>query len=392
MANVAPPAPSPSSSGVHPSAVARHYNPADSDLKPATRQAVVESCNCFMISANRYVKTEVWAHLRPSLSEFLGFSPPELDERAIRTIAAKEMKSVAEKERDKEIARAQQQIEKARKMCDFVAGRVGEFVGRGEDFVEDQGHLPVDLKQKLKLAAGQLVAGNAVSKATRVLVLSDADVAEVDRVSDLAAQKTESLTAVIRHCVRAADAAARGYFTNSYLDNLNFENPAAEPRNVEELKKDLRKFRQGRISRYARYSRSLDPQGRPLQRRPEEVILIKEFNAAARAEEDDLPANESVTTLDQLTHIDRSNAEEEKSAIAQLRPVLQLKNLLKSVRELYDTEEEEGQDVGVGVLVGDRVVQARRFFLEGYTGLEGVMLGNANDAEADEAAGDGGGL
>ena len=390
MANVDPPAPPTSSSGVHPSAIARHYKPADSDLKPATRQAVIESCNCFMISANRYVKTEVWAHLRPSLSDFLGFSPPELDERAIRTIAAKEMNSVAAKERDEEIARAQQQIEKARKMYDFATGRVGEFVDRGGDFVEDQGHLPVDLKQKLKSVAGKLIVGNAVAKATRALVLSDADVAELDRVSDLVARKIKALTGVIRHCTWAADAAARGYFR--HLGNLHFENPAAEPRNADDLSDDLRKFRQSRVLRHFNF-RACNPQGQRLERTPEQEIFAEHFKAASAGE--DLPRpNESVKTLDQLTHIDESNAEEEKTALAQLRPVLQLKNLVKSARELYDKEKQHffGQGVGAGGgIVPDSVLEARRFFLDCFTGLGVLMMPKRtrhHDAKADEAAGE----
>ena len=308
------------------------------------------------------MKTEVWAHLRPSLSEFLGFSSPELDERAIRTIAGKDMKSVAETERDEEIARAQQQIEKARQICDFVAGRVGEFVGRGGGFVPDQGHLPVELKQKLKAAAGNLVGGNAISKAARVLVLSDADVAELDRVSDLAARKIESVTAVIRHCVRAADAAARGYFW--YLGHLGRENPAAQPRGPRELEEDLRKFRQNRILRHYNF-RARDRQGRRCTPTSDQEICVKEITGAASFA-DPAPRNESVKTLDQLTHIDESNAEEEKTAVAQLRPNLQLKNLVQSARKWYDEEKQNFEQNADGA-VSDSVLTARRSFLDCFT-------------------------
>ena len=135
------------SSGVAPEAVARHFLPTDGfSLQPATRRAVVEACNVFSVAAARHQDTEVWAHLRPSLSQFLGCTPPKLDGDAIATIAAKRLRAEAAEERDRAIECARmieraermiktnnrersellrkQTIELAEQMCDMRVGRI----------------------------------------------------------------------------------------------------------------------------------------------------------------------------------------------------------------------------------------------------------------------------
>ena len=313
-----PPTPS-----VTPEAVARHFLPTDGpSLQPATRRAVVEACNVFSVAATRHTNTDVWAQLRPSLSKFLGFAPPKLDGDAIAVIAAKRLKAEAEEKRDKA-------IEVARQMCDIRVGRIDAALHQAKDHggVGGKGlDLAPEVREKLRAAAERIavvgtLGGVFVDDSSGLLLsLTDAEYAEILRLQDLASQKVAGAKALIRHCVRAVDAAARGCF-----EDLEDSDIARE---------QLRKFRQSRIKRNYNFEET-DPSGATVAPAGIGVMfVVKAIEDAAAESADELIPNYRVRTFDQLAHIDESSAKEEKAALAQLQAALDSKALAGAVSEL----------------------------------------------------------
>ena len=346
-----PPTPS---SGVAPEAVARHFLPTDGpSLQPATRRAVIEACNVFSVAATRHTNTDVWAQLRPSLSKFLGFAPPKLDGDAIAVIAAKRLKAEAEEKRDKA-------IEVARQVCDIRVGRIDAALHQAKDRGGVGGKsldLMPELREKLRAAAERLVVGGEGDDAEGpVLDLTVAEVAEVERLRALASQKIDGAKALIRHCVRTVEAAARGYFTFLF-DNNDDDLSAAD------VKGQLTKFRQARIKRYYDFGER-GPDGAavpPAGAGAGFMVEVIRHEAEVLVSWSKPPSD--VETFEQLQHIDESNAKEERAALTQLQAALDSKALA-------------GAALRLDVLVDDPILDPiLAEFLDCYTGFCEVKKG-----------------
>ena len=369
-----PPAEAPRTSGVTSSAVARLYVYAENSqasMKAATRNAVIESCNVFVVAANRHMPTEVWAHLRPSLSEFLGFVPPELEEEAIKIITAKRISNHIESQRDENIAEANENpapplqrdtaIAEAHARFAYVSTGLGVIVSRGEKVCDRFPTLSAELGRAIQKAATKLVRHQHVQ--FPVLQLTAVEMAEVAAVYDVTRIQVISAIGMIRDCVRKADAAGRGYI--AHLEAAGGMGGVDE-RN--ELRQQLVDFREKRV---LRHFGTIPVLGGNSQQSRTDQMLAAEFVEQPRT--DELPRAANVTTLERLELIDQFHAAREKIALAQLRPAVQLRDCAAAIKALNDSEKKcvalRGGD-GIRVFKLSEETRGNRYqFLMHYTGF-----------------------
>ena len=375
----------PRTSGVTSSAVARLYvyetsSSSPASMRAATRNAVIESCNVFVVAANRHMPTEVWAHLRPSLSEFLGFVPPELEEEAIKIITAKRIFAHIESQRDEQIAKANESpapalqrdtaIAEARARFEYVSKGLDVIVSRGEKVCDRFPTLSVELGRAIQKAASEVVpAYMGAPFRFPVLQLTAMELAEVTAVYDLARMQVTGATGMVRDCVRKADAAGRGYI--AHLEAAGGMGGVDE-RN--ELRQQLVDFRDKRVLRHFGTIPGLPYDGGPVLRYEgrTDQILAAEFVLTTRATKtfDELPRNVNVTTLEGLELIDQTNAAREKIALAQLRPAVQLRDFAAAIKALDDSEKKcvarAGDD---GPKLSGKADENRYQFVLQYTGF-----------------------
>ena len=189
---------------------------------------------------------------------------------------------------------------------------------------------------------------------TEVLNLTDPEVAEVQRLEDLASQKIDGAKALIRHCVRTVDAAARGYFCCEN-DATNFVERA-----------QLNKFRRTRLKRYYDFE-ARHPDGAAVPPAGAGAgFMIEVMRDVSGKSKKEVP-HSLVETYEQLQHIDESNAKEERAALTQLQTALDSKALAGAILRLDD---DNPYSDGYGDFERDRTE-----FLYCYTGFFEVRKG-----------------